>query len=69
MINQHLAINAREEFIVIADEQDRNYWAARLGVSTESLKAAVRATRSLTLQDLKNYLLIKNKEANGTQSY
>lgn len=56
MINQHLTINANEEFIVIADEQDRNYWAARLGVSTESLKSAVRATRSLTLQQVKNYL-------------
>jgi len=56
MINQHLTINANEEFIVIADEQDRNYWAARLGVSTETLKAAVRATRSLTLHHVKNYL-------------
>jgi hypothetical protein len=56
MINQHLTINAAEEFIVIADEQDRSYWAARLGVSAESLKAAVRATKSLTLQHIKNYL-------------
>jgi hypothetical protein len=56
MINQHLTINTDEEFIVIADEQDRSYWAARLGVSAESLKAAVRATKSLTLQNIKNYL-------------
>lgn len=32
------SMNARKEFIEIADEQDRNYWAARLGVTGEQLK-------------------------------
>lgn len=44
------------ELINIAEEQERNFWATRLGVSIEKLKSAVRATHSLDYQELKNYL-------------
>jgi hypothetical protein len=47
MENQLNSMNARKEFIEIADEQDRNYWAARLGISTETLKSAVKALHSM----------------------
>ncbi|MCZ4223435.1 DUF3606 domain-containing protein [Pedobacter rhodius] len=62
MMNQQVTLNSNDEFIVVADEQERNYWAARLGVSIETLKSAIRASRSTTLQSVKNYLI--NKESN-----
>lgn len=34
----------KEEIILLSEETDRNYWANRLGVSSEVLKSAVRAT-------------------------
>ena len=60
MMNQYSAINYKEEFIFIAEEQDRNYWAARLGVSTETLKSAIRACKSTSLIFVKNYLSLKH---------
>ncbi|RYD78755.1 MAG: DUF3606 domain-containing protein [Sphingobacteriales bacterium] len=59
MMNQYSAMNNKEEFIVIAEEQDRNYWAARLGVSGETLKSAIRACKSTSLVFIKNYLSLK----------
>jgi len=59
MINQQFTINSNDEFIVVADEQERNYWAARLGVSTETLKSAIRASRSTALNSVKDYLINK----------
>ncbi|RZL61768.1 MAG: DUF3606 domain-containing protein [Pedobacter sp.] len=63
MMNQYSAINYKEEFIVIAEEQDRNYWAARLGVSTETLKSAIRACKSTTVKSVRNYLDSSSKIA------
>ncbi|PWS28724.1 hypothetical protein DHW03_02455 [Pedobacter yonginense] len=56
MIHQETWIRSNTELIDIADEKDRNYWAARLGVSSERLKSAVRAIRNLELTKIKEYL-------------
>ncbi|KQR70382.1 hypothetical protein ASF92_10390 [Pedobacter sp. Leaf176] len=58
-MNQQFTVNSNDEFIVVADEQERKYWAARLGVSTETLKSAIRASRSTALNSVKNYLINK----------
>ncbi|RZL38287.1 MAG: DUF3606 domain-containing protein [Pedobacter sp.] len=44
------------EMIAIAEEQDLNYWSKIFNVSAEKLKTAVRATRSLDCELIKNYL-------------
>lgn len=60
MMNQQFTINSNnDEFIVVADEQERNYWAARLGVSSETLKSAIRASKSTALNRVKDYLVNK----------
>jgi len=48
--------NIKEEIILLSEESDRNYWANRLGVSSEVLKSAVRATRCITLNQITAYL-------------
>ncbi|PWS33114.1 DUF3606 domain-containing protein [Pedobacter paludis] len=53
---QETLMGQKNELIDIADEKDRNYWAARLGVSSERLKSAVRAIRNLELIKIKEYL-------------
>lgn len=53
------SMNARKEFIDIADEQDRNYWAARLGISSEKLKSIVKALHSMEFSRLKEYLTME----------
>ena len=42
----------KEEIILLSEETDRNYWSNRLGVSSEVLKSAVRATRSIILNQI-----------------
>ncbi|KLT66989.1 hypothetical protein AB669_03445 [Pedobacter sp. BMA] len=59
------SLNARKEFIEIADEKDRDYWATRLGVSTEKLKSAIRAIQSMEFLQLKEYLAME-KIKSGT---
>lgn len=49
---------ARKELVEIADEQDRRYWASRLGVSEEQLKTAIRAVQSMDYIRLKEYLAL-----------
>jgi len=53
---QETLMGQKNELIDIANEKDRNYWAARLGVSSERLKSAVRAIRNLELIKIKEYL-------------
>lgn len=52
----------KEEIILLSEETDRNYWANRLGVSSEVLKSAVRATRSIMLNQITAYLNQKKKK-------
>jgi len=67
---QNISTTARKELIDIADEQDRNYWAARLGVSSEKLKSAVKAIQSMEFSKLKAYLSIdKIKSASTYQRF
>jgi len=64
------SINARKEFIDIADEQDRQYWATRLGVSSEKLKSVVKAIQSMEFSKLKDYLMLeKIKEGSTYQRF
>jgi|GEM_PF-767611 len=42
-------------------EEEVNYWANRWGVSRESIKSAVKASRSNNISAVENYLL-KNKK-------
>lgn len=64
------SINARKEFIDIADEHDRQYWATRLGVSCEKLKSVVKAIQSMEFSKLKDYLMLeKIKEASTYQRF
>jgi hypothetical protein len=60
------SMNARKEFIEIADEQDRNYWAARLGVSGEQLKSVVKAIQSMEFSILKEYLTMEKIKSGST---
>ena len=53
------SMNTRKEFIDIADEQDRNYWATRLGISSEKLKSVVKAIHSMEFSRLKDYLRLE----------
>ncbi|RBQ05437.1 DUF3606 domain-containing protein [Pedobacter miscanthi] len=56
MKNFNQTTGIKEEIILLSEETDRNYWANRLGVSCEALKSAVRATRSITLDQITAYL-------------
>ncbi|WP_316828439.1 DUF3606 domain-containing protein [Pedobacter miscanthi] len=56
MKNLHPTTGNKEEIILLSEETDRNYWANRLGVSSEVLKSAVRATRCITLNQITAYL-------------
>ncbi|QNN44041.1 DUF3606 domain-containing protein [Pedobacter roseus] len=60
------SMNARKEFIEIADEQDRNYWAARLGVTGEKLKSVVKAIQSMEFSILKEYLMMEKIKSGST---
>ena len=59
MENQNHPSIPQSELVEIADEQERNYWAAKLGVSCGTLKSAVRAIHSMVFSRLKEYLSIK----------
>ncbi|KQM78086.1 hypothetical protein ASE74_15365 [Pedobacter sp. Leaf216] len=60
------SMNARKEFIEIADEQDRNYWAARLGVTGDKLKSVVKAIQSMEFSILKDYLSMEKVKSGST---
>jgi len=60
------SMNSRKEFIDIADEQDRNYWAARLGISTEKLKSAVKALHSMEFSKLKEHFMLEKVKSGNT---
>ncbi|PRY52429.1 uncharacterized protein DUF3606 [Arcticibacter pallidicorallinus] len=47
--------------ISIHIEEDLNYWANKWGVSRESIKSAVKASRSNSISSVQEYLL-KNKQ-------
>ncbi|WP_421944161.1 DUF3606 domain-containing protein [Pedobacter sp.] len=64
MINQQFAVSTNQEYIAIAEENDQNYWADRLGVRIETLKSAVRACRSTVFDNVKEYLRTVGKLAN-----
>lgn len=67
---QNISIKTRKELIDISDEQDRNYWATRLGVSSEKLKSTVKAVQSMEFSKLKDYLRMeKIKSANTYQRF
>ncbi|MBT2561636.1 DUF3606 domain-containing protein [Pedobacter sp. ISL-68] len=64
------SMNARKEFIEIADEQDRNYWAARLGVTGEKLKSVVKTIQSMEFSIVKEYLTMeKIKSGNAYKRF
>ncbi|KQM76954.1 hypothetical protein ASE74_16910 [Pedobacter sp. Leaf216] len=56
MKNLNQTSSIKEEIILLSEETDRNYWADRLGVTSEALKSAVRATRCITLNQVTAYL-------------
>lgn len=67
---QNISTTARKEVVEIADEKDRNYWATRLGVSSEKLKSAVKAVQSMEFSKLKDYISMeKIKSANTYQRF
>ncbi|QIL41456.1 DUF3606 domain-containing protein [Pedobacter sp. HDW13] len=61
MENLNPTTGIQDEIILLSEETDRNYWANRLGVSSEALKSAVRATRCITLQQITAYLSQQKK--------
>jgi len=63
---QNISATARKELIDIADEQDRNYWATRLGVSGDKLKSTVRAVQSMEFSKLKDYLRMEKVKSSST---
>jgi hypothetical protein len=68
MTNSYQFLNPEKpELIDISDEKDRDLWAIRLGVSIEKLKTAIKATHSLELQELKNYLFKKQVQKSYKQ--
>ncbi|MCX2430575.1 MULTISPECIES: DUF3606 domain-containing protein [unclassified Pedobacter] len=70
METQNISTTARKELIDISDEQDRNYWAARLGVSSEKLKSTIRAIHSMEFSKLNDFLrLEKIKSASTYQRF
>ena len=62
MENLNPTTGIQDEIILLSEETDRNYWANRLGVSSEVLKSAVRATRCITLQQITTYLSQQKKK-------
>ncbi|RZK21308.1 MAG: DUF3606 domain-containing protein [Pedobacter sp.] len=66
MENQNISTTARKEVIEIADEQDRNYWATRLGVSSEKLKSAIKAVQSMEFSKLKDYISMEKIKSSST---
>jgi hypothetical protein len=60
------SMNARKEFIEIADEQDRDYWATRLGVTGDKLKSVVKAIHSMEFSVLKEYLMMEKIKSRST---
>lgn len=64
MKNLNQTPSIKEEIILLSEETDRNYWADRLGVSSEVLKSAVRATRCITLNQITAYLNQQKKAIN-----
>lgn len=63
---QNISTTTRKELIDISDEQDRNYWAARLGVSSEKLKSTVRAIHSMEFAKLKDFLRMEKIKSAST---
>jgi len=47
-------------------EEDVNYWANKWGVSRESIKSAVKASRSNNIYAVQEYLLKNKKISNLT---
>lgn len=62
MKNINQTTGTEDEIILLSEETDRNYWANRLGVTSEALKSAVRATRCITLQQITAYLTQQKKK-------
>ncbi|PWS30170.1 DUF3606 domain-containing protein [Pedobacter paludis] len=50
----------KKEIVLISEETDRNYWTSRLGVTAETLKSAIRATKSIALDHITAYLNQQN---------
>ncbi|QPH40404.1 DUF3606 domain-containing protein [Pedobacter endophyticus] len=69
MEHQLPSMNARKEFIEIADEQDRNYWATRLGVSGEKLKSAIKAIQSMEFTRLKEFLTMEKIKSGSSYQH
>lgn len=63
---QNTSTTARKELIDISDEQDRNYWATRLGVSSEKLKSTIRAVHSMEYAKLKDFLRMEKIKSAST---
>ncbi|WP_410478357.1 DUF3606 domain-containing protein [Pedobacter agri] len=55
MNNTFHQIDEKPEIIEVSEEKDCRYWTTRLGVTTEVLKSAIRATRCVTLKDIARY--------------
>ena len=62
MKNLNQTTGTEDEIIILSEETDRNYWANRLGVTSEVLKSAVRATRCITLRQITAYLSQQKKK-------
>jgi len=60
------SMNARKEFIEIADEKDRDYWATRLGITGDKLKSVVKAIQSMEFSVLKEYLMMEKIKSGST---
>ena len=56
MNNSSPLIDQKTEIVSISEEKDLIYWTIRLGITTEVLKSAIRATRCVTLNDIFVYL-------------
>ncbi|MFD2287235.1 DUF3606 domain-containing protein [Pedobacter petrophilus] len=66
METKNISTTARKELIDISDEQDRNYWATRLGVSCEKLKSTIKAVQSMEFSKLKDYLRMEKIKSAST---
>lgn len=60
MNNDNLRFSERM-LISMHIEEDVNYWANKWGVSRESIKSAVKASRSNDISTVQDYL-VKNKK-------
>jgi hypothetical protein len=56
MNNSSSSIDKKTEIVSISEEKDLIYWTIRLGITTEVLKSAIRATRCVNLNDIFIYL-------------